>query len=487
MALILGLACMAYGCTHRNVILNPLSRDVAHLDANHTRAAVMARLIPTDDHAEPGGRPVIVPAASTQPYVHDEDGIFVGLAISGGGSRSANFAAACMFELQKLGLLQRVDYISSVSGGSLTAAYYCVADDSDWSPGVVQQKLTYGFANDLVGQILLPWNWLALTLTSWDRSDILGDIFQRQLFTTAKGHGLTFADLRPDRPRLLINATNLQSGRRFVFCNESFDQLNADLGKYPLGLAVAASAAAPVVLHQVTLRDYSTRFKQYVHLIDGGAADNLGVLSLLEAYEAQIQQARDSGRPDPYPRGLMLLVIDAKTRYDAKLSDSPDTGLIDSLRYGANLSTNNLLNRVSSATLADLIIRFVPDGIVASDIRQQMRKLESDGVLHLRDRYGHGVHVVHLALGRLSDMKNLPFPSFSETVNNISTYFNIRPTEAYRLYQAAELLVDEKFRSTLEEMAGELRGATTGPALPSPATTAHAEMPHEPPARHGQP
>src|SRR3712207_8789842 len=54
---------------------------------------------------------------TTAPVV-DADGIFFGVALSGGGSRSANFAAACMFELEQLGLLGRVDYLSSVSGGS---------------------------------------------------------------------------------------------------------------------------------------------------------------------------------------------------------------------------------------------------------------------------------------------------------------------------------------------------------------------------------
>ena len=58
-----------------------------------------------------------------------------GMALSGGGSRSANFAAACMFQLERFGLLQRVDYISSVSGGSLAGAYYCVSGDRRLEPG----------------------------------------------------------------------------------------------------------------------------------------------------------------------------------------------------------------------------------------------------------------------------------------------------------------------------------------------------------------
>ena len=49
-----------------------------------------------------------------------------------------------------------------------------------------------------------------------------------------------------------------------------FDGINSDLSKYPIAYAVAASAAVPVVMHQVTLRDYSTIFERYRHLVDGG-------------------------------------------------------------------------------------------------------------------------------------------------------------------------------------------------------------------------
>ena len=103
------------------------------------------------------------PLASTQPLISpttsrslakaadfsDTDGYFVGLAISGGGLRSANFGAACMFQLERIGLLQKVDYISSVSGGSLPAALYCL-NHQNWNPEFVQQKLTHEFATDML-------------------------------------------------------------------------------------------------------------------------------------------------------------------------------------------------------------------------------------------------------------------------------------------------------------------------------------------------
>ncbi|HEY7128819.1 MAG TPA: hypothetical protein VH332_04065, partial [Nitrospira sp.] len=57
-----------------------------------------------------------------------KDGRFLALAISGGGSRAANFGAAVMLELQQRKLLEQVDVISGVSGGTLPAVYYGLGD-----------------------------------------------------------------------------------------------------------------------------------------------------------------------------------------------------------------------------------------------------------------------------------------------------------------------------------------------------------------------
>ena len=243
----------------------------------------------------------------------DKDGCFVGLAISGGGLRAANFSAGCMFEMQRLGLLQKVDYVSSVSGGSLAAAYYCTHGNDAWNPETIQRELTHSFASDAIGQSLLPWNSVALLFGGFNRTELIASVLQNELFMR-DGHPLTYANLRPDRPRLLINATDLQSGRRFVFCNESFDNLNSDLSKYPLASAVAASAAVPVVLHPLTLEDHSTIYKQYLHVIDGGVADDLGIQTLLDTYTAQIDAAKSQGRPDPYPNGAVFIVVDSHTQ-----------------------------------------------------------------------------------------------------------------------------------------------------------------------------
>src|SRR5439155_11625528 len=87
------------GCTARNERLNDPGVLLEARQHNLTRAALAAQpTVLNDPRRDVGIRPALPP--STQPPGRqDEDGYFVGIAISGGGSRSANFAAACMFPL----------------------------------------------------------------------------------------------------------------------------------------------------------------------------------------------------------------------------------------------------------------------------------------------------------------------------------------------------------------------------------------------------
>jgi predicted acylesterase/phospholipase RssA len=421
---------LVVGCTSRNVPLNKIEVPLAQRVTNHTRATTRPT---SDQHAT----------------VRD-DGCFIGLALSGGGSRSANFSAACMFQLERIGLLERVDYISSVSGGSLAAAYYCLNDETNWNNASVQKKFSHSFANDVIIQILLPWNAVALAFTDFDRTDLLADSFTSTLFRR-NGRVATFGDLRTDRPYLLINSTDLQSGHPFVFRDDVFDEINSDLSKYPISHAVAASAAVPVVMNQVTLRDYSTIFKRFRHLVDGGVNDNLGITTLVDTFQGQLAAAQRAGAPDPYPNGAILIVVDARTRFDAKLDTKGDVGLIESLAAGASASSSSLINRVSTATMAEIIVQYSPADVTAEQLRGQIGRLQHEGFITLQDQRGHAVTVVHLSLSRVSELSNLPSQGFFQRLNDIATFFNISDAEAASLYTAADLLFRQKFETHLHD------------------------------------
>lgn len=429
------LALSLVGCTFVNQPLNDLDTPVDRRQINRTRAAI----IRTNDAAPPATHAGV------------RDGWFVGLAISGGGSRSANFAAGVMFELQRIGLLQKVDAISSVSGGSLTAAYYCISDDTRWTVGNVQRLLSHPFAADMWWQFVQPWNTTALALTDWDRSDLLADSFNRTLFRQ-DGKTLTFGDLRTDRPRLLVNSTDLQSGQRFVFANEYFNDINSNLSIYPVAYAVAASSSVPVVLHQVTLRDYSSSFKQYRHFVDGGIVDNLGVLTLLETYKSSNDHAARTKQEVPYPRGSIIVIIDAGTQFNARLSEKGDVGLVEGLGTGAKLSTAKLLARASSATLADMIVQYAPADMTADQLREKLVELQQTGIIQTKDRDGRPMTIIHVALSRAATLRNPPFQSFGASLNAIDTYFNIAPADAHNLYQAAGLIIKEQFEEQLTQI-----------------------------------
>jgi hypothetical protein len=267
----------------------------------------------------------------------------------------------------------------------------------------------------------------------------------------------------------LLNATDLQSGHAFVFTDEQFDDLNSDLSKFPLSYACAASSAVPVVMHQVTLRDFSTVHKQFHHLIDGGVNDNLGIVSLLQTYSRHRKEAADAGLPDPYPRGAVFLIVDARTRFDAQIGEKGDVGLLESLATGAGLTSTALLNRVSTYAMDEIVLKYSPDDVTAKQLHQQIDQLEKTGYLELSDRNNRPVQVVHLGLSRLNEIENLPFESFSEKVNNVQTYFDIKDGEAYNLIQAAKLIIRYKFEPKLLEIEAQIENGhpttapTTGP------------------------
>lgn len=266
------------------------------------------------------------PGAAPATACPGTDGRFVGLSISGGGSRAALFSAAVLFELQKHGVLQQVDVISSVSGGSYTAALYALSCDppgaggnpscpatvegperTRWMPEIVFPLLERDFETRWVGNWFWPDNILKYWLTDFSRSQIMAETLDANLFDNSVlgGEPFRFHDLNPQRPHLLINATDntdtiqytgntvarspflkgwpeepCREAHFFAFTQEHFRELGSHLDQYPLSRAVVASSAFPGVFNYITLRDYSRRGKRFAHVFDAGPYDNLGVSAL---------------------------------------------------------------------------------------------------------------------------------------------------------------------------------------------------------------
>lgn len=155
------------------------------------------------------------------------DAPYCGLALSGGGIRSATFSLGLLRGLGSLKLLQRIDYLSTVSGGGYAGAFYCglfaprAGQDPVVEPepdgdlldqpaaakalGYLRQSgryLTPAGGRDFVYALaILGRNWLALTLVCGMAivfTELVLDFFRHKLFEFA-AHVVT-----PERlPQLL--------------------------------------------------------------------------------------------------------------------------------------------------------------------------------------------------------------------------------------------------------------------------------------------
>lgn len=272
------------------------------------------------------------------------DDLVVILTLSGGGSRAAWFAAAIMFELENLpglNLLHEVDAISSVSGGSLAAAYYCISSDveHEWRPTWEREAVCELLSRNYVARWIANWFWphnvLLLNFTAYDKADIMAEVFADNLFdVSGLGRQPTLGDLDPDRPVLILNATDgtrdlaehrgestgellregeLHFGRVFTFTTEDFtDKLGSDINRYELARAVMASACFPGAFPYMSLRNFragSDDEVKFVHVFDGGNSDNLGLLSA-----RRIIKQLETGPFSRRPRGYIVISVDAYTK-----------------------------------------------------------------------------------------------------------------------------------------------------------------------------
>ncbi|MBW2286961.1 MAG: patatin-like phospholipase family protein [Deltaproteobacteria bacterium] len=278
--------------------------------------------------------------------------LFLVTTFSGGGTRAAAFAYGVLQELaatdvtiggEPRRLVDEVDLISSVSGGSFTAAYYGLFGDrifEDYEKVFLRRNLQ----GRLILEMLRPINWLRLFRV--DRSQLAADFYDREIF-----EGATFADFRRvDAPEIVINATDLSTAGRFPFSPISFGLICSDLESYPVANAVMASSAVPIAFPTIRLSNHAGscnfevpgwlqqppeenapiallakreflasyekgRDRRFIHLLDGGLSDNLGLRNAVAAITVAadpLQMMREIGHGDI--RQILVLVVNAEQR-----------------------------------------------------------------------------------------------------------------------------------------------------------------------------
>ena len=353
---------------------------------------------------------------------------FIALAFSGGGSRAAVFSAAVMFELRRHGILQRADVLSSASGGSVAAALYTAScDDAQDCPATVNPDLRRTIWTESVVYPLLRQNFIdrwrincwrpeniIRYATYFDRTDVMAETFAETLFggTRDRENSFLMRDLNPRRPYVILNATNNTDSTAvpeiFSFTAEGFETLRSRLDLFPVAYGVAGSAAFPGAFHYVTLRNFATPAEQYIHLMDGGVQDNLGIESLWRIL------LRDNG--DRY-RDVPVLVILADARPATKAKSAADPDPRHFLDYFVDFS--NVKDTYSLLMVEN----------------QRLRAREFEKYVKGRTR---GMFL-HLRFDRLKDTH----PELFARVSSIPTNFKICDEQAESLKQAAAILVGE--------------------------------------------
>lgn len=320
----------------------------------------------------------------------NSESLFVIVSFSGGGTRAAALSYGVLEALENTkiqwkgeekSLLDEVDLISSISGGSFSSGYYAVNRKEIFNGEFENDFLKHDVQADLIGLLLNPLNWLKLAGSSYSRSDLAAAYYNKNIF-----NGATYNDIAQHgtRPYVIINATDMTLGSQFPFIQDQFDLLCSDLLGLDVARAVASSSAFPGMLTPLTYENFSgdcgfTDYRwverakndrrlnagraiiaenrisyykpdlytegrrDYIHLVDGGVADNIGLRGPLYAISSSdptysIQRQINNGEIEK----LVVIVVNAATDPDtARDKSSSVPGIIDNIFTAATVPLDN--------------------------------------------------------------------------------------------------------------------------------------------------
>lgn len=225
------------------------------------------------------------------------------LCLSGGGYRAMLFHTGVLWRLNEIGWLPKLNRISSVSGGSITAGVLAL----NWNYLDFQNGVATNFEEKIVVPIkrlasrTIDVSSVALgSLWFGSISDKVANAYRKYLFDDKTLQDIV--DEVPGKsPRFVINATNVQSGVLWRFMKPYMRDYRVGEIKKPeveLAIAVAASSAFPPVLSPMELdldpEDFTPgsgtdlqgdEFRTQVVLSDGGVYDNLGLETAWKRYK----------------------------------------------------------------------------------------------------------------------------------------------------------------------------------------------------------
>jgi NTE family protein len=417
------------------------------------------------------------------------------LAFSGGGMRAAAFSYGVLETLRRTEivtrdgrrsrLLDEVDLITGVSGGSFTALAYGLYGDRLFAE-YEKRFLKRDVQGKLVARILNPLNWSALSSTGWGRSELAANLYDEILF-----NGATFADLQgTGGPTIAVSATELTTGSRVVFIPQNFDVMCADLNSFRLARAAAASSAVPVVLSPITIDNYGgscgyqeppwlrkftdaakpprpagrilKRLQElrelddaaedrYFHLVDGGISDNLGlrgVLDHLETFEAL--QAAGYATPLDYVRRIIVFVVNSVSLPSTNWNMSEDSpGLLTILTKAAGVPIDRYASE-SVELLRDIDARWAALREIRDSVAFAQNK--DSKLAYVVNAPNADIYTIDVSFEALKDKSERDF------LNQLPTSFVLSEEAVDRLRAAATKLILESpdFQQVLKDAEARL-------------------------------
>ena len=410
------------------------------------------------------------------------DGLFIVASFSGGGARASALSYGVLQELARTPivwegrqerLVDELNIINAVSGGSFTAVYYALYGDRIFLD-FETRFLRKNWESELRARIFRsPSNWLRLWSPYFGRAHIFAELLDEALFDDH-----TFGDLLAKRQRPIINlhASDMASLSRFEFNQRQFNIICSDLSQLPLSVAAASTSALPLLLSPISMTNYAgqcgfqppvrlveerptawgrqrarelrsyldAKQRPYIHLLDGGLSDNIGMRSVLETtalfgdLESTFQMLGAKKI-----RKLVYLMVSAETAPDIsqyQLNDIPG------------------LSRVSRALIDIPINRYSTDTMELLDQAIQQWRLQ------LRQRPDNlpsiftpdaDIYFINASLTEITD------PEEEARLMNIATNLALTNEEVDHLLQAgARLLRDNpEFQRLIRDLA--LDAATT--------------------------
>lgn len=374
-----------------------------------------------------------------------KNGNIVIIMFSGGGTRAAALGYGVLEQFKNVKvkstdkgntLLDNIDIAYGVSGGSILAAYFAL-EGKDIIPKFANQFLKANFQKDIITEVFSLSNLPRLTSPQYGRGDLLQERLNLTLY-----RGKKFGDLVKNRkgPFAVISATDMNVGQTITFTQETFDGLCLNLNDLEIARAVAASSSVPLIFSPLTLNNnggncnfsmpksleetqhmldlyQDSKERPFIHLVDGGLTDNLGLASVLDLSDI-------FGTEEMYKRisqlgvkNIIVINVNAQNEVSSEIDKSANVPGISDV-------VNTIINVPIDKT---------------TQINLQRYRQFTDNWNEYANKQSNKIQMHFVNLG----LKELPEGNLRKDVLNIATTFYLPEQDVDKLRKAARILLEQ--------------------------------------------